>query len=154
MRLLDRNKIRKMNNIHVHFIKVTSSDWLLPARYTKTEHQMTGSTILRMTDHLGKTLSMYTVMHINHSTITTACTYYLFLQIWAFMYFCLYFQSRPVWLRDVWEGLQDWGWWDFNRSSNTPVSYVTDLPVGVYLLIEIIRLAMMVPLIYKTQFHL
>lgn len=47
----------------VHFIKVTSSDWLLQARYMKTEHQMTESTILRMTGHQGKTVVYLCMKH-------------------------------------------------------------------------------------------
>lgn len=52
----------------VHFIKVTSSDWLLPARYMKMEHQMMESTILRMTGHLGKTFALHVLMHVTLPT--------------------------------------------------------------------------------------
>lgn len=73
----DKNKITKINHDtklskrtiyifpFVHFIKVTSSDWLLPARYMKTGPQMTASTILRMTDHLGKTFALHVVRHVS-----------------------------------------------------------------------------------------
>lgn len=40
------------------FIKVTNSDWSLPARYMKMEHQMMASTILRMIGRQGKTFSL------------------------------------------------------------------------------------------------
>ena len=50
--------------ICIHFIKVTSSDWLLPVRYMKMGHQMMESIILRMTGRLGMTFALYILMHV------------------------------------------------------------------------------------------